>query len=63
MNYIEKIILAIIFVITILVSFDFIIYVLKSAPKQSYFSKLFWRLGFLSLIILVYWYINNMKFI
>lgn len=60
---IEIIILAILIVLSAITGFDFIVYVLKSAPKSSYFTKRMWIFGFLSTIALVYWYLNGMKFL
>lgn len=39
MNKIEMIIFAIISVIALLVTFDFTVYVISSAPRSSYFTK------------------------
>jgi len=63
MNKIETIVFALISVFTTAVAFDFIVFVLKSGAKASYFSKLSWRIGLLTASALVYWYINGMKFL
>ena len=63
MNKIELIVFSIIAVIATAVSFDFVIYILKSAPKSAYFYKRTWAIGFLCIIALVYWYLNGMKFL
>ncbi len=62
MNMFEKILFAILFVIALVVTFDFVVYVIKSAPKTSYFSKRTWYVGLFALMALVFWYINEMKF-
>lgn len=62
MNKIELIIFSVMTVISALTLFDFMTYVLKSAPKSSYFTRSMWRLGFLTTICIVYWYMNGMKF-
>jgi len=58
----EKIILAILATYSGLTMFDWIIYMLKSAPKVSYFNSLTIRIGFIFLAVLVYWFINGCKF-
>ncbi len=63
MTKLELITFAICSVVTTVTGFDFIVFVLKSAPKTSYFSKLTWRIGLLTTVALVYWYMNNMRFI
>lgn len=63
MNKIELIIFAIVSVISIMTIFDFIVYVLKSAPKRAYFNKLHWVIGLITTMALVYWYMNGMRFI
>ncbi len=63
MTKLELITFAICSVITAATGLDFIVYVLKNAPKISYFSKLTWRIGLITTIALVYWYMNNMRFI
>lgn len=63
MHNLELILLAIIVVVNIIVGFDFIVYVIKNAPKSSIFSKRIWKIGLFCFILLVYWYLNNMKFI
>lgn len=64
MNKIELIIFAVLaVVISALVAFDFITYVLKSSPKSSYLTKRMWSLGLLTTMALVYWYMNGMRFL
>jgi len=63
MNKLELIIFSILAVISALVAFDFIVYIFKSAPKLSYFSKRMWKIGLASSMALVYWYMNGMKFL
>lgn len=63
MNKFEMIIFALTAVWSIAIVFDFTVYLLKTGAKQSYFSKISWRIGFLTLSALVYWYINGMKFL
>lgn len=41
---------------------DFLIYAVKSVPKRSMLSKWFWILGFIGNGIILYWYLNGMKF-
>ena len=59
MDKIELIIFAVLFVISALVAFDFITYVLKSSPKSSYLTKRMWLLGLLTTMALVYWCFEN----
>jgi hypothetical protein len=63
MNKIELIIFAVLSVISALVAFDFITYVLKSSPKSSYLTKIMWLLGLLTTMALVYWYMNGKRFL
>ena len=63
MDKIELIIFAVLFVISALVAFDFITYVLKSSPKLSYLTKRMWLLGLLTTMALVYWYMNGKRFL
>ena len=63
MNKFELIIFAILAVISTLVAFDFVVYILKSAPRSSYFAKRIWTLGMLTTMILLYWYMNGMRFL
>lgn len=63
MNKIELIIFSVLSVISALVAFDFIAYVLKSSPKSSYLTKRMWSLGLLTTMALVYWYMNGMRFL
>jgi hypothetical protein len=58
----EKIILAILATYSALTMFDWIIYMLKSAPKVSYFNSFTIRIGFAFVAVLVYWFINGCKF-
>jgi hypothetical protein len=62
MSKTEIIIFAILAVISAMTAFDWITFVVKSAPKQAYFTKRIWLLGILTTIALVYWYMNGMKF-
>lgn len=63
MNKFELIIFSILAVISALVAFDFIVYIFKSAPKSSYLTKKMWKIGLVSAMALVYWYMNGMKFL
>ena len=54
MNKIELIIFSVLAVISALVAFDFITYVLKSSPKSSYLTKRMWLLGLFTTMALVY---------
>jgi hypothetical protein len=63
MNKYEMIIFSILAVLSVLVMFDFITYTFKSVPKRAILSKLIWKVGLLSIVILVYWYMNGMRFI
>jgi hypothetical protein len=63
MNKIEMIVFAFIAVYTTIIGFDFMVFIIKSAPKQSLFSLRFWRFGLLTASLLVYWYLNGMKFL
>lgn len=63
MQKFELIIFAIVAVISAATSFDFVIFILKSAPKSSYFSKNKWILGMLCTMIVVYWFLNGYKFL
>lgn len=44
-------------VIAALTGFDFVVYVIKSAPKSSYFSKAVWGLGLTCAIGLIFYYV------
>jgi hypothetical protein len=63
MKKLEIILFAVFLVFSFLASFDFIVYTLKSAPKISMFSRRFWLFGLISIIGLIYWYVNGMKFL
>lgn len=63
MNKFELVAFSVLAVISALVWFDFISYVLKSSPKSSHLTKAFWRLGCLTTMVLVYWYMNGMRFL
>ncbi len=63
MNKTELIIFAITFVISAAVIADFLIFNIKSGARTAYFSKVTWRIGFLTTIALVYWYMNGMRFL
>lgn len=63
MNKYEIIIFAILSVISAMTAFDWVVYVLRPAPKMAYFRKRTWLLGILTTMALVYWYMNGMKFI
>jgi len=63
MDKIGLIIFAALFTFVTAVAFDFVVFVLKSAPKQAYFSRRLWKLALLAAIALVYWYMNGMKFL
>ena len=62
MKKIEMIIFAVVFVIFTINAFDFIIYVIKSAPKSAYLSKISWKVGLICMVVLVYWFVNGYKF-
>jgi len=63
MNKYEIVALAICIAMTTVSGFDFIIYAVKSAPKKAMFKTTFWKLSFLCLCALIYWYINGMRFV
>jgi len=63
MNRFELIIIAVLVVISAVTIFDWTVYVIKNAPKAAQLPKYMWSIGLLSLIALVYWYMNGMKFI
>jgi len=42
--------------------FDITIFIIKSGPKQSFFSKWFLILGYISMIGLSYWFFNDKTF-
>ncbi len=41
---------------------DWLIYAMKSAPKQSTLPNLMWKIGFICAIVLLYWYFNGQTF-
>lgn len=57
-----KLILTIAILFAVPTNIDFLIYAVKSAPKTSMLSKWFWLLGFIGNGIILYWYLNGMKF-
>jgi hypothetical protein len=57
----QFIIMAIGFTIAGVTGFDFIAYVLKPAPKRSYFSKPVWLMGLMCLALSIYWFMNGQK--
>ena len=63
MNKIELIAFSILAVISAMTAFDFITYVLKTAPKSSYLTKRVWSFGTICIMALVYWYMNGMRFL
>lgn len=58
-------IFAFMFFFVVVVGFDFVVYILKNAPKQSYFTKIYWLLAFIFCVILITAYLeyHNIKFI
>lgn len=58
----NSIILTIAILFAIPTDFDFLIYALRSAPKSSMLSRWFWFLGFIGNGVILYWYLNGMKF-
>lgn len=63
MNKIELIVFSVLAVISVITAFDFMTFVLKSPPKQSYLTKRFWTFGAICIMSLVYWYMNGMRFL
>jgi len=61
MNY-QLLLLSFLYVIAVLGIFDIVIYILKSIPKISHFSKYFHRLAYLSTMFIIYYYLNGNKF-
>lgn len=59
----ELLIVAALLTLSVVLVFDFIVYVLRPAPKVSYFSKIYWRIAFFAIIALVYYVLNGMKFL
>jgi hypothetical protein len=62
MNY-ELLAFAIAVFFSVLTVFDITIYHIKSAPKRAMFTYWFWRMGYVSIIALIYWYMNGNKFL
>jgi hypothetical protein len=58
-------IFAFMFFFVVVVGFDFIVFIIKKAPKQSNFSKVYWIMAFWYSVILitVYFQYHNIKFI
>jgi hypothetical protein len=63
MNKTELIWFSICVVLAVITSFDFIVYTLKSAPKQSILYRWVWMLGLGAITALVYWFMNGYKFL
>ena len=58
---IGNILLAILIVYSFIVLFDWLVYIVKSAPKASTFLILYWKIAFVTTSLLVYYIINGMK--
>ena len=63
MNKFELIIFSALVVIAVMVVFDFITYIIRSAPKKAIFSQITWFIGLLCTMALIYWYMNGRKFL
>lgn len=62
MEKIQLIIFAVLAVFASAMSLDYIIYLVKSAPKTACFSTRKWTVGMLCAMAVVYWYMNGGKF-
>lgn len=63
MEKIQLMIISVLIVISALADLDFITYILKPSPKQSFFSMRFWFFGFISTMAVLYWILNRFKFL
>lgn len=63
MEKIQLIIISVLIVVSVLADFDFITYILRPSPKESFFSVRFWFFGFISTMAVLYWILNGFKFL
>lgn len=61
MKTIENILLAICILWSIIVIFDYSVYTIKRAPAVANLTKKQWKLGFITITILIFYILNNYK--